>query len=308
MQAIAEGFDHAEALELLTASPRLQLFHFASRQTAMISPTVLSDVLVFPWPFDAAVEGDAAVVAHEHVASLPPAIGTGSLFVEAVAEGTLIPLGKASRGPNAPTQWAKLPIAKVRLKRELGQDLPPETRSRLCAELWARGLPEDPLAIRRVMRTNPDTPTPPFLEGPEGVHLLCQMRPDEAEETIDLLFSTWIVNIPRESWIEGHRHSSAWVGARDDSGVLIATGRAMSDWTRNAWIYDVSVRADWRRKRVGEALMRVLLEHPALRGVAQVSLRSTDMARGLYARLGFRANVLPQNTANFTEMALVRGT
>ena len=54
--------------------------------------------------------------------------------------------------------------------------------------------------------------------------------------------------------------------------------------------------------------MRMMLDHPALRRVAQVSLRSTDVARGLYTRLGFRANVLPANTANFTEMALVRGT
>jgi ribosomal protein S18 acetylase RimI-like enzyme len=104
---------------------------------------------------------------------------------------------------------------------------------------------------------------------------------------VRLLEQTWVVGIPPRSWEEAHRHSCAWVGAREASGRLVGTARAVSDWSRNAWIYDVVVAPEWRRRKLGVALMRLLLEHPSMRAVARITLRSTEAARGLYVRFGF---------------------
>jgi ribosomal protein S18 acetylase RimI-like enzyme len=76
------------------------------------------------------------------------------------------------------------------------------------------------------------------------------------------------------------------VGARDASGRLVATARAIGDAHKRAWIYDVMVAPAWRGKRLGEAVMRLLLDHPAVRDVRRVYLATRD-AQGFYARLGF---------------------
>jgi ribosomal protein S18 acetylase RimI-like enzyme len=74
---------------------------------------------------------------------------------------------------------------------------------------------------------------------------------------------------------------------RDPTGRQIGTAPAVSDRSRNAWVYDVVVAQEWRRRKLGVALMRVLLEHPSMREVARITLRSTEAARGLYVRFGF---------------------
>ena len=57
---------------------------------------------------------------------------------------------------------------------------------------------------------------------------------------------------------------------------------------KRGWIYDVIVAPAWRGRRVGQALVRLLLDHPALRTTANVLLGTRD-AQSLYAKFGFES-------------------
>ena len=82
----------------------------------------------------------------------------------------------------------------------------------------------------------------------------------------------------------------------DDSppaGVLQLRFR-FSVWTAapDAWIEDVFVRADARRTGVGEALVKLAIEHAAARGAKRIELDTNEdntAALALYERNGFSA-------------------
>jgi len=54
-----------------------------------------------------------------------------------------------------------------------------------------------------------------------------------------------------------------------------------------AIVVNVYVRSDWRRRGVAGALMRMLLEELAGRGVRRIVLHASSEGRRLYERLGF---------------------
>jgi GNAT superfamily N-acetyltransferase len=56
-----------------------------------------------------------------------------------------------------------------------------------------------------------------------------------------------------------------------------------------AIVLNVYVEPPWRRRGVGEAVMRVILDALAARGVRRVVLHASDEGRRLYERLGFTA-------------------
>ena len=103
----------------------------------------------------------------------------------------------------------------------------------------------------------------------------------------------------RQAWTT----SPARVGAIYESGRLVACARALSDGTRRAWIYDVVVEPALRGRGVGEAVMRLLLDHPLVRNALSVRLGTRDATR-FYERQGFREIDPSQN--GITEMVLRR--
>ena len=54
-----------------------------------------------------------------------------------------------------------------------------------------------------------------------------------------------------------------------------------------AIILNVYVEPAWRRRGVGEALMRAILDALAVRGIRRIVLHASDDGRRLYERLGF---------------------
>lgn len=184
-------------------------------------------------------------------------------------------------------------------KAKLAQNRSPAERRALCERLWARGLPGDPRAIELVRAAAPDTPTPAFLqfehmfENSNGgsilpVTLSCALDPTEYEAAARLLAPTyWNAGEHPPARIAGaFAASTATVGARDGEGRLVGCARAVSDDHKYAWIYDVVVAPAWRGAGIGRALVRLLLDHPRLRGVARVLLQTAD-AQPFYRKLGF---------------------
>ena len=116
----------------------------------------------------------------------------------------------------------------------------------------------------------------------------------------------WNVNVPEETIVQAQLGSSAWVGAVDGEQRLVATARALSDGTKLALVFDVMVAPDWRGRGLGEALMRQLLDHPAVRGARRVWLGTRD-AQAFYAKLGFaEERILPPRAYPTSEMVLER--
>ena len=232
---------------------------------------------------------------------------------------------------------AGLPLDALTTKAKLAQNRSPAERTTLLEKLWARGGPGDARAIELIREANPGTPVPSFLEtglvasgavmveppgraggGPgPGVPpvgpgaslptLHAWLPPELAEEAAAMLAGEyWNDVFSREELARAHVGASAWVGARDSAGALIATARALADGGKFAWVYDVCVRSDWRGRGVGKALMRLLLDHPSLRGCRVVRLGTRD-AQALYAGFGFvpLASLPPRPYAT-TEMLLRR--
>ena len=54
-----------------------------------------------------------------------------------------------------------------------------------------------------------------------------------------------------------------------------------------AIVLNVYVEPEWRRRGVGEALMRTLLDALASRGISRVVLHASEAGRRIYERLGF---------------------
>jgi ribosomal protein S18 acetylase RimI-like enzyme len=189
---------------------------------------------------------------------------------------------------------AGLLVARVRLERidckaKLGQNRSPEERMRILERLWERGHEGDVRAIATILSRFPDVPVPAFLRVPAGSNLRmsCTIADDaELYEVFALLDDVyWLDGVPRAEVRSAIRRSTATVLARDERGTVVAFARAVSDG-KTAWIYDVIVSPSSRDAGVGAAIMRLLLDHPAVRTARHVRLTTRDAMR-FYARLGF---------------------
>ncbi len=206
-------------------------------------------------------------------------------------------------------QIASLLVVSISLERldgkaKLAQNRAPSEQRRIASELWKRG---DAEAAFAVVEANPHTPLPDFLSAPHGLRLGLGAGPSDAEACADLLEGAyWHDQFTRDHAIRAHLTSRAWIVARDRDGRIVASARAISDGAKYAWIYDVIVSPDWRGKHVGDAIMRVLLDHPAVRDVRYVRLGTRD-AMTFYAKMGFISrDSLPPRPYASTEMVLVR--
>jgi nitroimidazol reductase NimA-like FMN-containing flavoprotein (pyridoxamine 5'-phosphate oxidase superfamily)/ribosomal protein S18 acetylase RimI-like enzyme len=194
---------------------------------------------------------------------------------------------------------ARVSLEKLDGKAKLGQNRTPQEIERVLELLWRRGAPGDARAIDLVRAAHPNV-TPAFLAGP--AHLSCAPEPETAEEVAELLKDAyWNGGVSRDALVRSHLNSSAWVAARNDEGRLVGSARALSDGAKYAWIYDVIIAPGWRGRGLGQSLMRLLLDHPAVRGARTVLLGTRD-AQNFYACFGFRERPV----SKFTSMALER--
>ena len=104
----------------------------------------------------------------------------------------------------------------------------------------------------------------------------------------------------------------AWVAESDGSpaepiggaGVQLRTivprpraGAVGIELGPEAIVLNVFVESGWRRRGVGEALMRAVVNSLAARGIGRIVLHASDDGRRLYERLGFiPTNEMPLNT------------
>ncbi len=198
---------------------------------------------------------------------------------------------------------ASLDLQDAVAKIKLGQNRRPEQRASTMEALWERGVAADPAAIEAMRSVEPPVPTPAFLRGPADTTLCCALTRGHAAAAAALLDGTyWDEGVSREAIERAQLQSAAWVGAVAADGRLVATARAVSDGVSFAYVADVCVADDRRGQGIGRAVMTLLLDHPQVRAVRRVVLRTRD-AQPVYERLGF---VRDGNPA-FSTMVLRRG-
>jgi predicted N-acetyltransferase YhbS/nitroimidazol reductase NimA-like FMN-containing flavoprotein (pyridoxamine 5'-phosphate oxidase superfamily) len=180
-----------------------------------------------------------------------------------------------------------LPLTEVEGRAKLGQNRSDDQIRGALTWLWRRGDAGIDGRLEAILDARPELAPPEFMRGPSGVRLCARPRDSEVDDAVALVaHEYWNSASSSEILRRAHLHAPVWVGARDESGRLIATARASTDAAKHAWIYDVAVAADWRGRGVGQALMGLMLDHPSLRDVAFVHLQTRDAER-FYARFGF---------------------
>ncbi|MFO0619080.1 MAG: GNAT family N-acetyltransferase [Polyangiaceae bacterium] len=179
-----------------------------------------------------------------------------------------------------------IPLDRVDGKDKLMQNRSARDRARVIECLWRRGAHGDVAAIEAIRAACPADPTPSWLAFERGIELRVALRPGDAEAAAALLADAYWNDRFSPGELARAARGSAWVGAVDAEGRLCATARAISDGAKHAWIYDVFVAEAARGTGLGERLMRLLLDHPEVRGARFAHLGTRD-AQAFYAKLGF---------------------
>lgn len=195
-------------------------------------------------------------------------------------------------------------LERVAGKCKLGQNRKPEELVNIAERLWQRGAARDVHALQRLFDVNGISARPARFIGPAGELLEPELDAQALPELIPLLKEQyWARSAPAAELRAAHLGSSAWVGARNESGQLIASARAISDGSRHAYLADVIVHPEHRARGLGSRLVEFLLDHPTLRHVRIIRLGTADQ-QSFYRRLGF----LDSASVNFgfTPTAMLR--
>jgi len=96
----------------------------------------------------------------------------------------------------------------------------------------------------------------------------------------------WSLGIGKEEVERGARNSALVVGAFTEDGRQVGYARAVSDKVRFAYVLDVFVREEFRKRGAAKLMMKRILEAEELSEVYQWLLITRD-AHELYEKLGF---------------------
>lgn len=107
-----------------------------------------------------------------------------------------------------------------------------------------------------------------------------------------LTHSYWSPGISRERVEKGFQNSTVCVGAFYE-GQQIGMARVVSDTTRFAYIADVFVDENYRKRGIAREMVRQLMNHPTLSDAGKWCLMTLD-AHGVYESLGFEKTRTPE--------------
>jgi hypothetical protein len=105
--------------------------------------------------------------------------------------------------------------------------------------------------------------------------------------------SYWSKGIPFKL-VERLVQNSLCFGVYHQSGKQVGFGRVVTDYTTFAWVTDVFIIDEYRGKGLSLLLMNCILDHPEML-VLRRWLLGTDLAHGLYRKLGFGDLDHPEN-------------
>jgi GNAT superfamily N-acetyltransferase len=77
-------------------------------------------------------------------------------------------------------------------------------------------------------------------------------------------------------------------------GQQVGFGRVVTDFATIAYIADVFVMPEHRRRGISKTLIRAIIAHPELQGLRRILLATRD-AHGLYPQFGFQPLTHPEH-------------
>jgi len=110
---------------------------------------------------------------------------------------------------------------------------------------------------------------------------------DFAKITAMLKDAFWSKGIGIDEVKQGADNSALVVGAFTQEGLQIGYSRVISDKIRFAYILDVYVDENFRKRGIGQTMIKYILNHPDLKNVYQWVLITKD-AHGVYRKVGFK--------------------
>ncbi|MDF1795031.1 MAG: GNAT family N-acetyltransferase [Coxiellaceae bacterium] len=112
----------------------------------------------------------------------------------------------------------------------------------------------------------------------------------------------WSKNIPVEYVERFIQHSLCFAAYEKSSKQLVGFGRVISDFTTYAYVCDVIIDPKYRKKSIATMLMKHIFSHPELQGLKTWSLRTSDEARTIYERLGFKVAGHPETQMEINDL------
>ena len=106
----------------------------------------------------------------------------------------------------------------------------------------------------------------------------------------------WCLGVPLEI-VQKAIHSSLCFGlfsSDDGTETQIGFARVVTDKATFAWICDVYVEPEFRKRGLSKWLMECLMSHPDLKKLRRLCLATKD-AHSLYRQYGFEVTQTPQN-------------
>lgn len=97
----------------------------------------------------------------------------------------------------------------------------------------------------------------------------------------------WSKGIEIDEIKKGAENSTLVVGVFSNQNKQIGYARVISDKTRFAYITDVYVEENFRKKGIGRKMINYILNHHELKDVYQWLLITKD-AHGVYSKVGFK--------------------
>jgi nitroimidazol reductase NimA-like FMN-containing flavoprotein (pyridoxamine 5'-phosphate oxidase superfamily)/ribosomal protein S18 acetylase RimI-like enzyme len=189
-------------------------------------------------------------------------------------------------------------------KYQAGQRRKGDELTRILEGLRKRGNVGDLEAIDHIMTSRKDASFA-MLQGPKEANLRCRFGIPQLQQVVDLLRGTyWNQGTSDQAIANAHKASTAWVGAVAADGSVLGTARALADGSKVAWIYDVIVGTQCRSQGVGSAVMKLLLDHPMIRGCQSIGLVTRD-AQSFYEQFGFHV-IGPHAPTGFSHLLLRR--
>ncbi|MFZ1289312.1 MAG: GNAT family N-acetyltransferase [Melioribacteraceae bacterium] len=111
--------------------------------------------------------------------------------------------------------------------------------------------------------------------------------------------SYWAKNIPF-SIVKNSIENSFCFGVYHKQNQ-IGFARLITDFTTFAYLADVFILKEFRRKELSKWLMKTIIEFPELQGLRGWMLRTKD-AHGLYKKFGFTSPKFPEKIMEFSPL------
>ena len=112
----------------------------------------------------------------------------------------------------------------------------------------------------------------------------------------------WSKNIPQEYVDRFIQHSLCFGVYQKNNNHLVGFGRVISDFTTYAYICDVIIDKQHRKNGLANRLVKEILSHPDLQGLKTWSLRTSEEARKIYEKNGFKIAGQPETQLEINDL------